>query len=140
MRHFTIAELTRTGTGLPNAPTPAVTAALTALVDRVLDPLRDHLGRAVRVTSGYRSPAVNAKVGGARRSQHMRGEAADISAAGMTPESLASAIVALGLPFDQIIVEPTWVHVSHRANNRGETLQKTATGYARYMAQHLEVA
>ena len=128
--HFTLAELTATRHGR-NDPGPAEIEALRALAVHVLEPLRVALGLAVHVDSGFRCPAVNAAVKGAPNSQHMRGEAADIWVSGLAHEDLATRIVALGLPFDQLIVEPGWVHISYReGHNRGEMLQKTSTGYA----------
>lgn len=136
--HFTLSELCATGTGLPNVPDAAAIEALRALVGNVLEPLRVALGLPLHVSSGYRSPAVNAAAGGAATSQHLRGEAADIWVSGIPAEDLARRIVALGLPVDQLIVESlpavrataeTWVHVSHRAGRlRGELLQRTAPG------------
>lgn len=137
-RHFTLDELTTTDTGLRNEPERQHVAALARLVALVLDPLREHLGRPVRVTSGYRSPAVNARVGGSSTSQHMRGEAADIKVDGLTNVEIATAIHRLRLPVDQCIVErglvkggpPGWVHVSTRldAPNRGEYLSSPVAG------------
>jgi uncharacterized protein YcbK (DUF882 family) len=80
MKYFTIKELTRTSTGKPNVPGSAETANLTNLVEKVLDPLREAYGKPIRVNSGYRSMAVNMAVGGAATSQHLKGEAADITA------------------------------------------------------------
>lgn len=118
MHYFTRAELTRTSTGLPNEPAPEQWAALVALVDSVLDPLREYLDKPVIVTSGYRSAAVNEAIRGSVYSQHMLGEAADIRVAGMSARDLARTIHLLGLPFDQLIwydVAPgkPSVHVSH---------------------------
>lgn len=126
-KHFTLAELTRTDTGLPNTPGAEYVAALARLVALVLDPLRADVGRPVRVTSGYRSPAVNSQVGGSPTSQHLRGEAADIKVDGMTTADVARAIHRLRLPVDQCIVErgdSGWVHVSTAldGSNRGEWL------------------
>ena len=136
--HFTLRELTvsskASALGLDNAPPPEAVRRLGLLVERVLDPLRSALGRPVRVTSGYRSPAVNAAIGGSRTSQHMTGEAADIKVEGVSAPDLAAAIVRLGLPVDQVI----WyapergghVHVSHRADGRqrGEVLEAPVGG------------
>lgn len=84
MRYFTLKELTHSDTalrlGLDN--TPGVTASdnLIYLVEKLLDPIRERYGAPIIVISGYRSPAVNEAVGGVATSQHLRGEAADISA------------------------------------------------------------
>ena len=120
--------------GLDNTPTPAAQQAMQVLVVQVLDPLRAALGRPVRVTSGYRSPAVNRAVRGADESQHKLGEAADIFADGLTAPELAAAVLRLKLPFDQLI----WyapergghVHVSFttRRPNRGQVLHAPAGG------------
>lgn len=84
MKYFTIAELTKSRTaaaqGIDNAPSPTVIANLNALVDHVLDPLREAWGHPLRVTSGYRCPQLNKAVGGVPRSQHMLGQAADVTA------------------------------------------------------------
>lgn len=126
-KHFTLAELTATDTGLFNTPTAEHIAALARLVALVLDPLRVDLGRPVRVTSGFRSAAVNKAVGGSSTSQHLRGEAADIKVDGMTTAEVARAIHRLRLPVDQCIVErgdAGWVHVSTALDggNRGQWL------------------
>src|SRR5690606_317319 len=124
-RNFTLAELCTTGTGLRNEPGAAEVAGLQALCRHILQPLRDALGKPVTVNSGFRSAAVNKAVGGAASSQHRTGEAADIAVKGMPPEALARRIVALGLPFDQLIWEPSWVHVSYGPRNRRQTLKAT---------------
>lgn len=131
--HFTLAELTDTETGLSNTPGSEHIAALSRLVALVLDPLRSDLGRPVRVTSGFRSPAVNKAVGGAATSQHLRGEAADIKVDGMTTADVARTIHRLRLPVDQCIVErgdSGWVHVSTRLDgkNRGQYLASPKAG------------
>jgi len=133
-QHFTWAELTVTGQPHANEPGEHEQAALVALCAAVLDPLRRFIARPIRVTSAYRSPKVNAAVGGASSSQHLRGEAADIKVDGLEPEAVATAIVKAGVTFDQLIVERkgggAWVHVSYalgRANRR-QTLKITDAG------------
>jgi hypothetical protein len=88
-----------------------------------LDPVRELWGAPLRVNSGYRSPALNAAVGGAPSSQHMAGEAADITTGSREGnERLFGLIVSSGLKFDQLIDERgwSWLHVSYRegANRR----------------------
>jgi len=119
MKHFTIDELTRSATaaalGIDNTPTAAARVWLTRLVAQVLDPLRELWGHPLRVTSGYRCQALNRAVGGARHSQHMRGQAADITTGSRGENRRLIAILrASGLPFDQVIDERdgSWVHVS----------------------------
>lgn len=83
-----------------------------ALVLEVLQPLRDALGEPMEVNSGYRCPELNRLVGGTSTSQHPKGEAADI--ASDNPLALAQLAYDLGLPYDQMIVYPTFVHFSHK--------------------------
>lgn len=88
--------------------------SIQALTENVLQPLRDAWGKPLKVNSGYRCKALNAAVGGVPTSQHVKGEAADIAAG--DPVKLARLAVKLGLPFDQMILYPTFVHLSHRLN------------------------
>lgn len=104
-----------------------------ALVENVLDPARERLGMPIRVNSGYRCARHNAAVGGVVGSQHLRGEAADIApidlqvtAYGLQElERLKQIIVANG-KFDQLIIYPTFIHVSWKWNgqNRKQVLRK----------------
>jgi hypothetical protein len=91
-RFFSWAELTRTSTGLPNEPGPKERTNLTVLVQCVLDPLREHLGKPVRVTSGYRSPEVNSRIGGSKTSAHMTGEAVDVKVDGLDAHGVVEAL------------------------------------------------
>lgn len=117
--HFTLAELTRTGTGLPNDPSPAQIEKLRALCVHILEPVRAHFNRPVKVNSGYRSPAVNAAVGSKPTSQHAKGEAVDFEIPGVSNTALARW-VRDNLDYDQLIAEAVkpndpsagWVHVS----------------------------
>jgi uncharacterized protein YcbK (DUF882 family) len=106
-RWFSIYEMSRTSTGLENNPPDEAYANLGRLVHTLLDPLRNDLGQPVRVTSGYRSPAVNKAVGGSRTSRHMLGLAADIKVRRMSSSALADRIEDLReqgvLDYDQVI-------------------------------------
>jgi len=130
--NFTLAEFTRTSTGLPNDPPPSRVAALTSLCTHVLEPIRALLGVPLRVTSGYRSPAVNQAIKGAAGSQHMLGEAADIVPVGMDVETAMARIVAARIPVDQLIVYPLggFLHVSYAAGKaqRRQLLRSDAAG------------
>lgn len=86
--------------------------SILALTENVLQPLRDAWGEPLKVNSGYRCKALNAAVGGVPTSQHVKGEAADIAAG--DPVKLARLAVKLGLPFDQMILYPSFVHFSHK--------------------------
>lgn len=109
--NFTLAELTKTSTGLTNMP-PSKSEIYSNLLRtaKMLQSLRDWLGKPIIVNSGYRSPAVNKAVGGASNSSHMYGLAADIVVDGMTPYELCLAIKKADVEFDQVIQEPNWVH------------------------------
>ena len=83
MKHFTLKEFVKSDTarrlGIDNTPSPQVEERLRQLVDYVLDPLREAYGKPIYVNSGYRCPALNRAVGGVAHSQHLTGEAADIT-------------------------------------------------------------
>ena len=91
-------------------------------MDEVLEPLREAWGAPLTISSGYRCPEVNAGVGGVPTSQHVLGEAADVAVT--EPLRLARQAMDLHLPFDQMIVYPTFVHFSHKLSGgqRGQIL------------------
>jgi hypothetical protein len=105
-------------------PGNAEVAALTTLAQKVLQPVRDHFARAVKVTSGYRNPQVNALVGGSRTSDHCKGMAADIEIPGVPNYNLA-VWIRDNLEYTQLILEfytpgipdSGWVHVSYDPAN-----------------------
>ena len=111
--HFTFAELTVTNhRTLDNTPDPAALVNLKRLAE-FLELVKDRLGgRAVMITSGYRSAAVNAACGSRDTSQHRLCCAADILVPGMTPDAVVRAVMTSGLAYDQIIRELTWTHIS----------------------------
>ena len=124
MRNFTIQELTASTTAtakkINNDPTPEISENLKQLVDKVLDPLRDAYGKTIRVNSGYRSPALNAAVKGSKTSQHVKGQAADITAGNKQEnKKLFELAQELNLPYCQLIDEKnfSWVHISYDKNN-----------------------
>lgn len=98
--------------------------SIKALVDEVLQPLRDAWGKPLAVNSGFRCRELNEEVGGVPTSQHRKGEAADICPFGVrngkgdikVVTELARLAVKLKLPFDQMILYPTFVHFSHKLN------------------------
>lgn len=126
-KNFTLAELTVTQVSAENEPSLVQIEALRKLAENVLQPLRDAYGKPIRVNSGFRSLAVNKKVGGSATSAHCKGEAADLSCA---DNAAIFHIIREQLPFDQLIWEagndhqPAWVHVSYReGNNRHQVLR-----------------
>jgi zinc D-Ala-D-Ala carboxypeptidase len=136
-KNFTLAEMTKSETALrydmDNTPGEQETAALKLLAEKVLQPVRDHFGRGVKVNSGFRHPEVNAKVGGSKTSDHCRGQAADIEIPGVPNAELAEWIKD-NLEFRQLILEfytpgipdSGWVHVSYVAeDNKKQVLTAT---------------
>lgn len=104
-----------------------------ALVENVLDPLREKYGKPIKVNSGYRCPKHNLAVGGATQSQHMKGEAADVAPSALVSgfkiqDELAKmvAIIKENGKFDQLIIYPTFLHVSWKryGPNRKQVLRK----------------
>lgn len=130
MKYFSINELTRSNTanyyGITNKPLREAEQNLIALVNNILDPLREAYRKPIQVNSGFRSPELNARVGGALGSQHTKGQAVDITA-GSREENrkLFYLVQELKLPYDQLIDEKnlSWIHISHcRTGNRGQIL------------------
>ena len=136
-KNFTLAELTKTNTGLPNALPKHLEGNLHALAENVLQPARDALG-AIEVTSAYRSPAVNKAVGGSKTSQHVQAQAADLKYSG--GNDVLFHWIADNLEYDQLIWEfgtsdaPAWVHVSYASNNRKQKLKAVkVNGKTKYL-------
>lgn len=132
--HFALAEFTESSTGsrlgIKNVPNQQQIDALTALCVNVLEPVRAHFGP-IHIDSGFRGPELNAAIKGAKDSQHMSGEAADIIVKNVSHDAVIEWIVG-NIKFDQIILEfhdravpqSGWVHVSYRVGNlRGQALE-----------------
>jgi zinc D-Ala-D-Ala carboxypeptidase len=112
--HFTLAELTVTShRQFDNTPNEAETANLQRLAE-FLEQVKTALdGKPIMVNSAFRSKQVNDSVGSKDTSQHRIGCAADLRVPGMTPDQVVRAVIAAGLPFDQIIREfDAWTHIS----------------------------
>jgi zinc D-Ala-D-Ala carboxypeptidase len=109
--------------GLDNTPDAAVMGSLRNFLAPGMQEVRDLINAPIHISSGYRSPMVNAAVGGARNSQHTLGQAADFTAPFFgTPLQIARAIAASKLEFDQLICEGTWVHISFAPKPRRSVL------------------
>ena len=118
--NFSLAELTTTSTGLSNVPSSSARANLEKLANQILEPLRERFGPII-ISSGYRSPAVNAAVGGVSNSDHLTGTAADLYAQDGTPAAtMATWLYASNLPLEQVIVEHHTGHL-HLAMDTGGT-------------------
>ena len=129
MKYFTIKELCKSSTathkGIDNSPNSEIVNNLEQLVDNILDPLREGFGEPIIVNSGYRSPALNKAVKGAANSQHVFGQAADItSGSKFGNKRMFTLAQKLDLPFDQLIDEKnySWIHVSYSPRNRKQVL------------------
>lgn len=129
MKYFTIAELCKSDTAvrknIDNSPTSEIINNLKQLVRYVLDPLREKYGKPIRVNGAYRCPELNKAVGGSKTSQHMTGQAADITVG--SPDNnkkLFNLIIEMNLPFDQLIDEKNfrWIHVSYSNKHRKQIL------------------
>lgn len=114
--HFTLEELIRSEIAMRRSldnSAPAFVIENLRQTSTQLELVRDLVGCPIQITSGYRSPNVNAAIGGSRGSQHMTGEAVDFIAPGYgSPLQVCRAIVKSGIEFDQLIHEGTWVHLS----------------------------
>ena len=122
--NFSLAEMIKSETAvrrdMDNTPGEVEIENLRVLCEQILQPIREAYGRGVKVNSGYRSPDVNAAVGGSRTSDHCRGLAADIEIPGVPNGDLAQ-YVADYFEFTQLILEfytpgvpdSGWVHVSY---------------------------
>ena len=136
-QHLDLVEVTRSETakrrGISNEPTPEHLENFKILAENVFEKMRVHFGVPIRISSGYRSKALNTAIGGSLTSQHCKGEAIDIdmdgSSSGVTNKMLYDYIKD-NLEFDQLIWEfgtdanPDWVHVSYsKVKNRKQKLK-----------------
>jgi len=123
--HFTLDEFTVSQTAtrlhINNTPPPAYVPCLIELCDALLEPIREHFG-VVHISSGFRSRSLNAAIGGSNSSQHSKGEAADIIIYGKTPLEVCRWVEQSGLPFDQLIEEGGWTHISYSPKLRRQAL------------------
>ena len=131
--HFSLEELTATShRQFDNTPNDSELANLLRLAE-FLEQVKTALdGKPIMVNSGFRSKAVNDSVGSKDSSQHRIGAACDFRVPGMTPDAVVKAVIAAGLPFDQIIREfDSWTHIS---------VQSDIGGFARRQALIIDKA
>lgn len=129
-KYFTLGELCKSDVAvekrIANTPDNTTIERMQALMEQCLDKVREMWGKPIGVNSGYRSAELNRAVGGAKNSQHLRGEACDITTG--TKENnrkLFDLIVASDIPFDQLIDESgyKWLHISYcKDYNRKQAL------------------
>lgn len=124
-RHFSFAEFTKSDTArryhIINEITDwEVRDNIIALVENLLEPLREAWEQPLFINSGYRCRELNEKVGGVESSQHRKGQAADVGCS--NPLELARLVLKLNLPFDQMGLYATFLHLSYTDNkeNRRE--------------------
>lgn len=135
-KNLTLAEMTRSETArllkINNDPTPEHLESLKLWAENIFQPIRDHFGKPIYISSGYRSKALNKAIpGSSLTSQHCKGEAGDIDNDGTTiSNSEIFYYIKNNLDFDQLIwefgndVNPDWVHVSYKkSGNRKEILR-----------------
>jgi len=133
--NFTLNELTKSQTatrkGIDNEPGTAEIENLIHLAKTILQPVREHFGKPVMISSGYRSPALCEAIGSSAKSQHAQGEAADFEIHGVDNKELATWIAA-NCDFDQLILEfydgvdpnSGWIHCSSKMeSSRKQTLK-----------------
>ena len=139
--HFSLAELIRSQTAIrrniDNTPDKTVTDNLQDLCEKVLEPIRDHFKQPVIVTSGYRSPALNKRIGGSGTSQHCFGMAADFTVANVSNWDVCQYALK-NLNYDQLIFEygeAGWIHISYREgdNRNMELSAKKVSGKTKYL-------
>ena len=133
-KHLDLSEVIRSESakrnGISNMPTPEHIANFMLLAEKIFEPIREHFNVPIRISSGYRSKELNAKIGGSATSQHCKGQAIDID----MDETLIFNkqifdYIKDNLPFDQLIWEfgnednPDWVHVSYVPNGRKQILK-----------------
>ena len=128
-KNLALVEVTRSETakrrGISNMPTPEHIENFKLLAEKVFQPIREHFGVPIHISSGYRSKALNTAIGGSLTSQHCSGEAIDIDmdATSITNKQIFDYIKD-NLNFDQMIWEfgtdtnPDWVHVSYESTGK----------------------
>jgi zinc D-Ala-D-Ala carboxypeptidase len=135
--HLSLSEVIRSESakrnGISNMPTPEHIENFKILAAKVFEPIREHFGVPIRISSGYRSKELNKCVGGSSTSQHSSGEAIDIDQDYTTiTNKQVFEYIKDNLTFDQLINEfdYSWVHVSYKANGkqRGEVLEAYKVG------------
>ena len=126
-KDFKFSEFTKSDTATRLHINNAITSwevrdNIKALVDDVLQPLRDAWGGPLFINSGYRCLELNKAVGGVPTSQHVLGEGADVGCT--DPYALAKLVKKTRLDFDQMILYPSFVHLSYKreGKNRNQIL------------------
>lgn len=133
-KNLTLQELIHSNTakakGIDNSPTNEHLRNLIEIANNIFQPLRDGIGKPIRISSGYRSEKLNKAVGGSKTSQHNKGQALDLVATIDFTNKDIFDYIKKNLEFDQMIWEfgtdknPDWVHVSYnKGKNRKQVLK-----------------
>ena len=142
-KHFTLEELIYSSTAIVrriyNTPSPEIIKNLTTLAIS-LEAIRALLGKPIKISSGYRCPALNEAVGGAATSFHTLGLACDFKVVGMTPYEVCMALKDSGIVYDQLVCEPSWTHfgISLSAPRKQVLTMKRINGKTVYLQGILE--
>lgn len=129
MNHFTLSELKRSATadklGIDNSIPLSIIPNLEILINQVLDPIREYMNEPIYVNSGYRCPLLNKAVGGVAGSQHVLGQAADVTTRSRENNLIMERYIEENLVFDQMIVYKNFIHISYKTTgNRKEIIYK----------------
>lgn len=129
MLNFTISELIHSDTAIKyninNMPDIKSLDNILELIVYCLQPIRNKLKKPMVITSGYRNPQINKLVGGAENSQHTKGQAVDFIIKDMSPYQIYMHILNSDIEYDQLILEPSWVHISYnKGKNRKQHFRK----------------
>lgn len=140
-KYVTYAEVTKSNQAaalkLANIPNATQLNNLRLVCTNVFDKVREHFGKPIGISSGFRSVELNAKIGGSKTSQHCEGKALDIDGDifGGISNKLIFEYIRKSCTFDQLIWEfgsenaPDWVHVSYNeGKNRGQVLRAVKVG------------
>lgn len=113
-KNFTLEEFINSDTakkyGIDNTPGEKEVVNLKSLCENLLQPVRELFGKPMKINSGFRSEKLNKAVNGSSTSDHRNGYAADVAVP--NPKELHNLVLFSGLPFDQLILYPTFVHMS----------------------------
>ena len=148
-KNFTLQEFTKSVSAIrndiDNSPNAEHIRNIQLLVKYVLQPLREGLNKPIRITSGYRSEALNKAIKGSKKSQHCKGQAADLQFkvnGVMSNKMIWDKIIELDLPFDQMINEfdYSWIHISynHEYNRKAMLEAYKESGRTKYKFVKIE--
>ena len=122
-KHLSYNEATHSNTAksrkIDNTPDADTIVRMKFVAENCFEPLREWYGKPIKINSFYRSPKLNVAIGGAKKSQHLKGEAIDISVGSREENKKLFDWLAENVEFDQLINEYDykWIHISRKINN-----------------------